>query len=478
MATYKVLPTTAAPPATHRGNADRFRSFAFGYVHAILLSLQVPVFNTYLRLEGYQTTAYATLITLPMLFSPSAHTPQHVLLGWALSALCLGLMVVEPFPAPYCDVRFVLCPRGLAQAADERWPHHNTNAPASAAVYVLLSTLVVLGAALGSAPRPTCVYRHLGAAVAYAHSAVVLNGSAYGGSFALALAPNTAYLLCLGPALAAIATGGATTSRAATPSVWELLQRRSVRQLCFFGFVFGATSRFESTALAPIAVAWASVEPLSDAVARLVATALALAIAHVVGAHASSGNWRRILVGGSILAVLLDATTVFRTIWPGRRDQWAFAGARLASAIPIGLELAVTHWVSSDDTASLVLASASLVGAAAGASLARLLDTIFAPSQLAVGRDDASARWNVSLSFAAAYAIRLLGLCSLGLMPANARSVVSLDATSKRRGILLASGLASVAIVSAIHSGLATLPATACYRFVGGPGAQVDGSCD
>ncbi|KDO32220.1 hypothetical protein SPRG_02698 [Saprolegnia parasitica CBS 223.65] len=469
MATYKVLPTTTAPPPkAHRGNADRFHSFAFGYVHAILLCLQVPVYNTYLRMEGYQTTAYATLITLPMLLSPTSHTPQHVLLGWSLSAVCLGLMVVEPFPAPYCDVRFVLCPRGLTQAADERWPHYNSDAPASAAVYVLLSALVVLGAVIGSAPRPTCVYRHLGAVVAYGHSALALNGPAFGGSFALSMAPNAAYLLCLGPALAAIATAGATTPREATSSTWDLLQRRSVWQLCVFEFVFGASSRFESTALAPIAVAWAHVEPLSDALARLVATVLAMCIAHLLGAHARISDWRRILVGGSIVAVLLDATTVFRTIWHGRRDQWAFAGARLASAVPIGLELAVTQWVSSDDTTSVLLSSASIVGSAAASSLARILDThIFAPSQLAVGRDDAIVRRNVSLSFAASYAIRLFGLLSLGLLPANAnalrslQALDSLDGTSKRPAVMLACGLAFVAIVSATHSGLAILPATA-----------------
>ncbi|OQR88822.1 transmembrane protein [Achlya hypogyna] len=476
--TYVVVPVTVSGPTATAKRATHCQDFSAGYVQAMLLGLHLPLFNNYLRLEGYQTSAYSTLLLLASVgghLLPVQYRATTVG-GWLLAAICLAAMALVPFPAPYCDARAVLCPRDLAQASD-LWPHYNVHAPAHAAVYVVLSAVAVLGASVGSPPPKTVAgYTQLGAIVAHGQTALLLNGAAYGGSFTFSVTPNALFGFCLGPAVVAIASAP-PKPRGTHGGMWAALRQPGMARRIAEFFVFFACSGIEATPQAPIAAAWARVQPLSDAVARGWGTVVTATVAGLLGHFGRRTDWRRMLLVGSVLGVALDSVTVLRTVWPGLRDPWAFAGSRLAGAMRVGLQLAVAQWtaadvdeVNADAVASLLQVTAAVAGAL-GLTLGRLLEAPFAVMQHDIGQDNSAARWQVTYCYAVAYAGNLVGGLWLLVRPAAASSE-RLNAPRTTAAVLV--GAAAFSCASAI---LAVLPSTACSGLGGGPSSALTTQC-
>ncbi|EQC37799.1 hypothetical protein SDRG_04823 [Saprolegnia diclina VS20] len=96
--------------------------FAIGIVYGMIPALKNPVFNNYLNMEGYQTTAYGVLVTLGWSFKVfygmlsdcvpvfGYRRKPWMVLGWAVATVCLLVMAFTPFSKPFCDRRTYECP--------------------------------------------------------------------------------------------------------------------------------------------------------------------------------------------------------------------------------------------------------------------------------------------------------------------------------------------------------------------------------
>ena len=88
----------------------------------MLPAMQYPVFNNYLHMEGYQTSAYCVLVVLGWLFKVffgmhldcvllfGYRRKSWMFIGWTVATVCLCVVTFTPFGAPYCDARHIPCP--------------------------------------------------------------------------------------------------------------------------------------------------------------------------------------------------------------------------------------------------------------------------------------------------------------------------------------------------------------------------------
>ncbi|RHY06535.1 hypothetical protein DYB25_009653, partial [Aphanomyces astaci] len=77
---------------------------AIGIIYGMIPSLNYPIFNVYLQLEGYQTASYNTLVTLGWSFKVfmgmlsdcypifGYRRKSWMLIGWTATMICLTIM--------------------------------------------------------------------------------------------------------------------------------------------------------------------------------------------------------------------------------------------------------------------------------------------------------------------------------------------------------------------------------------------------
>ncbi|KAG9401086.1 hypothetical protein AC1031_009846 [Aphanomyces cochlioides] len=87
---------------------------AIGVVLSMLPALQYPIFNNYLKLEGYQTASYGQLVTLGWSFKVffgmlsdccpifGYRRKSWMLIGWTVTMVCLAIMTFTSLGDPYC----------------------------------------------------------------------------------------------------------------------------------------------------------------------------------------------------------------------------------------------------------------------------------------------------------------------------------------------------------------------------------------
>ncbi|ETV79349.1 hypothetical protein H257_07382 [Aphanomyces astaci] len=137
---------------------------AVGVIYGMIPSLNYPIFNVYLNLEGYQTSAYSQLVTMGWsfkvfmgLFSDcfpifGYRRKSWMLIGWTLTMICLTVMTFSSLGDPYCDrvkakaMNSTACSRVFSRASEKEKDLFNLGAPDQGTKFIMLSMIVSLGA--------------------------------------------------------------------------------------------------------------------------------------------------------------------------------------------------------------------------------------------------------------------------------------------------------------------------------------------
>ncbi|EQC29117.1 hypothetical protein SDRG_13148 [Saprolegnia diclina VS20] len=491
--------------------------FAIGILYGMLPGLKYPVFNNYLHMEGYQTSAYGVLIYIGWSFKVflgmlsdcfplfGYRRKPWMLLGWAIATFGLCLMTFSPFPAPYCD-----------DACLAKMATFNVDAPNSGFKFIVLSVLVGFGYVMADCAADamvveyaqrepaavrgrtqTAVYtsRYMGQMLAQCSIAFLLNGPAYGGSFTFSVSPNVMYGICLVPCalivpstlLFLVEVPSAKVSFADwVANFWGLLQKRVMWQICAFKFLNSAFSSFAATPSAPIARTWAGVEPVNDAIAGVLGSLLMSVIMAVVGKWGLAWNWRYVIALSTIGIILIDALAVFVTVWDVFRNQWFYNGVVLAEKIPDGIRFMVASYCAVEiadvgnegATYGLVTTVGNLATPFASVFY-KLADSVFDVTQTDIARDDDVVKWQVTYCFLLSYAVKLAALLWLFLLPPQKQALQQMKksgGSSRLAGGIVVTVFCFALAFSVTTNFMSIYPATKCYRIAGGQGT-VNGSC-
>ncbi|KDO28880.1 hypothetical protein SPRG_05751 [Saprolegnia parasitica CBS 223.65] len=507
--------------------------FAIGIIYGMLPGLQYPVFNNYLRMEGYQTSAYGVLCTLGWSFKVfygmlsdcvpimGYRRKPWMLIGWGVATLCLCIMTFTPFPAPYCDGRKDKCPSVTPPIAnltrDNKLQYYNFDAPDAGGQFIVLSVIVGFGYVLADCAADamvveyaqrepiairgrtqTAIYilRYIGTMVSQICTAFLLNGKEYSGSFDFAVSVNVMYGICLVPCgLIVLSTFFILVERKSeripfsqwTSSFWGLLQNRVMWQICAFKFlnqVFGAIGATPGT---PIARTWAKVEPLNEALSSVLGSLIMSVVMAIVGKWGLHWNWRWIIALGTISIVLIDGAVVFITIWNVFRNQWFYNGVALAENVPAGIRFIVATYcaveiadVGNEGATYGLVTTVNNLASPFASVLYKLIDSYFDVSQTDIARDDNAVHWQVSYCFLISYASKLAALGWLFLLPpqkAEMQALKKRGGKSKLAGGILIAVFVIALIFSVSTNFMSIYPSTKCYRIAGGKGYFANGTC-
>ncbi|OQR97422.1 Folate-Biopterin Transporter (FBT) Family [Thraustotheca clavata] len=517
---------------SHEAFALFSQYFAIGILYGMLPALQYPIFNNYLHMEGYQTSAYSVLMTLGWSFKVflgmisdcvsicGYRRKPCILVGWSIAATALSIMTFTPFPQPYCNARAISCtsvtPDINTLKASNTLQYYNFNAANEGAPFVVLSVLVGFGYVMANCAvdamvveysqreplsvrgrTQSAIYasRYVGQMLAQLAIAFLLNGREYGGSFDFAVSPNVMYAIGLVPCIFIVPSTlfclvETPTERthfgAWVKNFWRLLQTRVMWQVCAFKFINSAFSSFGATPGSPIARTWAGVEPLNNAIAQVLGSLIMAGIMAGVGSYGLHWNWRWVIALGTISLTILDATATLFTVWDIYRNQWFYTGVGLAEKIPDGIRFMVASYcaveisdVGNEGATYGLITTLGNLASPFAALLYKLTDSHFDVSQNDIARDDTHVRWQVTYCFLLSYAVGLVGLLWLFLLPPQKQALQAMkqNGTSSKLAGGLVISVFLVALVLAVTSNFMSIyPSTKCYRIAGGQGT-VHGVC-
>ncbi|RHZ26597.1 hypothetical protein DYB31_004771 [Aphanomyces astaci] len=496
---------------------------AVGVMYGILPALRYPIFNIYLNLEGYQTSAYKVLIVIGWSFKVfygllsdcvpicGYRRKSWILIGWTVTMICLSVMTFSSFGEPFCNrEKTKFCGTPLEKVPKSELQYFNLTAPDNGTLFILLSMFIAFGYVLSASASDamvveyaqrepvairgriqTAIYtvRELSGIFSYLLSGLALNGPNYAGSFSFALSPNAPYGIVLVPCvLVVLSTIFLLVEKKTEPSCltqwlstfWKSLQSRVMWQICLFRFLSNVFHGVNTTATLPISSHWAKVEPLNDALSNIIGNILFAGILVVVSKWGLHWNWRWTIAAGTLGMIVIDGFVAYMTIWDVVRNQWFFTGVALAENVPQGLRFIVATYMAveiadkGNEGATYGLVSTVSNLASPFASIFyKYVNSYFKVSQNDVKSDTLEVRWDVAYVHMIMYGFKVASLFWLFLLPPQKAEIQALKAhggKSKVAGVLLVV-IFLFCLSFAVSSNIMSIfPSTKCLRIAGGNG--------
>ncbi|KDO33496.1 hypothetical protein SPRG_02304 [Saprolegnia parasitica CBS 223.65] len=480
---------------------------AIGTIYGTIPTLAYPIFNNYLKMEGYQVASYNVLVTLGWSFKVfwgmctdcfpifGYRRKSWMLLGWLVAMTSLLIMAVMPLGDPYCFGNPQVCARAYANASIPDRVYFNIDAPSNGAKFIILSMVTSIGYVMAACASDAMV-------VQYAQrEPVAIRGGfkrrstscarspEYDGSFDFSMGPNVIYGILLGPCVLVCLTTIFVVQEDPAPRVefkfwvssfWELLQKRVMWQICAFRFINTTFLSIGVTATPTIQRAWAKVQPLNDSLSTILGQLLFAGILVVVGKWGLDWNWRHTIALGTIAIVVIDATVVMLTIWDVFRNEWFFTGVALSEQIPGGIRFIVSTYcaveiadVGNEGATYGLVTTVSNLATPFASLIYKLINSYFVVDNVAVARDDTAVRWAVTYCYLISYAFKLAALGWLFLLPpqkAEMQALKRLGGKSKAAGATLVVVFALALVFSVTTNLLSIFPSTKCLRIAGGKG--------
>ncbi|KAG9409602.1 hypothetical protein AC1031_019863 [Aphanomyces cochlioides] len=492
---------------------------AVGILLHSISSLGQAFFGSYLQVDPTLVQTYAVIVGfgwyLKVFFGVISdcfplmgyRRKSYMILGWAITFVCMVVMAAIPFGDPYCrDTSLCQIPQDNL-TSDELQRAFNFNAPSRGSPFIVLTLLLSFGYVMTVCAsdalvlqyarrepieirgRTQCmVYgvREFAGAFAVVLVGVFLNGPSYQGSFSFEIKPNAMYgILCVPSGLALFnsiflineARSDNVPPRIYFQGLWELVQKRVTWQLCLFLMVINLFSNFNAGPAFQAAFVWANVTAwnyISLAIASSIVWSFAV---FSVGRWGLQWNWRWLIGIAVLLSISLEALATLLIIWDRTRNEWIFTALLLFDSIPIALQFTVSFFCGAE------ISDIGNEGAVYG--LLMTIQNIMPPftsvfnSWLSscfradLSTDNSHARSQVTTLFAISCGIRLLSLLSLFLLPSQKRAVQNLKryggSNALAAGIVIAAVFACFAF-AILANLLSIFPSTSCLWIAGGSG--------
>ncbi|ETW06030.1 hypothetical protein H310_03639 [Aphanomyces invadans] len=500
---------------------------AIGVVYGMIPSLNYPIFNVFLNMEGYQTAAYSVLVTLGWSFKVvfgmmsdcvpicGYRRKSWMLIGWAITMTSLAVMAFSSVGDPFCNRANPTFAKYCGQPLQTVPPdaiaaNFNLAAPDNGSKFILLSMVVSFGYVLAACASDamvvqyarrepeairgrvqTAIYtvRTVAGMMSVAIVAVGLNGPNFNGSFSFAVAPNVPYAMCLVPCVVAIVSTTFVVVEEKEMAVsmttwgvgfWALLQQRAMWQVCAFRFINNFFNWISATPSAPIQTYWAHVTPLNDSLSQLAGKAIFAATLAAVASWGLHWNWRWIIALGSVSVVAMDAIVMYLTIWDVVRNQWFFTGVGLSENVPDGVRFIVATYCAVEVADQGVegatyglLTTMNNLAAPLASVVYKYIDSFFDVTNDDIKADTTRVRWDATVVYLISYASKLFALVWLGMLPPQKRQMQALKrggGKSAVAGAVLILLFVTALAFSITSNFMSISPSFKCYRIAGGNG--------
>ena len=505
--------------------------FAIGILYGMLPGMQYSVFQNYLKMEGYQVSAYGVLVVLGWSFKVffgmlsdcvpimGYRRKPWMLIGWVIATICLCIMTFSSFPDPYCDARKIPCPKKVPTGVNmtpelRKW--YNFDAPDQGGKFVMLSVIVSFGYVMAdcapmpwlsstpnvnpwpsaAAPRPPFT-RSATSARRWPRSA--LRSSSTVRNMAARSATRcrpTSFMPSASCRVLSSCSARSSFSSKSRPSAPRLVPTSPTSGLSSKSASCGRSAPSSSSTKSlpvsappravPMASVWAEVEPLNDALSGVLSYLIMTLVMAAVGKWGLHWNWRWVIALGTIGIILIDGLVIFITIWDIFRNQWFFTGVPLADNVPAGIRFIVATYcaveiadVGNEGATYGLVTTISNLASPFASVIYKLIDSYFDVSMDQMAVDDNHVRWEVTYCYFISYACKLAALGWLFLLPPQKEAMQELKKrgqTSKLAGALLVIVFFLALTFSVTTNFLSVYPSTKCLRIAGGKGRK-NGTC-
>lgn len=497
---------------------------AVGIVYGALPGMIYPLMQNYLNVEGVQTVAARSLLTLPWSFKAfygiltdcfpifGYRRRPYIAIGWFICIAMLFCMAWIPLGQPYytdVSVRHVK----PSSYTPEQTATLNPSATMLEGKYTGMMMLATFGYLLADVAADAVVVeyaqrepeltrgrtqsavyavRNLFMMLANLFTGFCLNGREYGGDFTFSLTfPQVmSFLGVLVVPVIPITYCCIVEEQVEAPlfgkymnQLWSVLQQGVVYQVVGYKFFATLFENFTSVALDPIQQYWAKATPMMEKVANIAAIALMAATFSITGRYGLHWNWRRTTFVALIMMLILDATSVFCTTWNIVRNQWFWLGIPVLETIPRGINFILSMYVvvelvkvGQEGAIYGLLSTVSNLAEPFAKTISKNLNAPFNIDNDSIQNDSIELRWAVTKTLILMYSAKIVSLFFLPLLPAQKRETQELrlrrDLDSPTMGFLTIFYLAAAFIYTIVANMLSIIPYTSCTILAGGSGCD------
>ncbi|EEY54159.1 uncharacterized protein PITG_19677 [Phytophthora infestans T30-4] len=392
----------------------------------------------------------------------------YIVIGWGMTFLSCFLMAVLPLGDPYYGDQSI-ADLDTAELTPEQLATIDTDAPNRGIKMIILMMFANFGTVLaysgfngtmieisqqepahlrGTAMGDCDVVFYWFAVVSAFFTGLGLNSEDYGGTFSWSVGFNAIMGVCAATSLIVLpfcwwciqeerVTSG--PSKSVYTFLYELLQRKTIYRYIAFRFFYNVMAMISVTSASAIQSTWAGVEPINNGIATMLAAFL----------------------------------TMLGT-------QWFWLGVPLLEKIPF----AATDFVgalfmlevdSEDFEATLfgLAVTSQRVGIPFATVITKSIDGYFDIEREYIQQDDHHVRSQVTYAYLIAYAVNLLAIVFVVLLPRQKEELHRMqrdNATNKIMGIATICVLIFALAWSLMTNILSLFDSTSCLRIAGGSG--------
>ncbi|KDO22968.1 hypothetical protein SPRG_21056 [Saprolegnia parasitica CBS 223.65] len=359
--------------------------------------------------------------------------------GWLVTLASLCVMAFSDFGAPYCDPNdYPGCWHPNANITSGAF---DLAAPSRVSWYRIPTFFATLGVVIVAASadgllveysqREPIVTRGQIMVMTYATTGsgglnarffnqFFLNGERYGGTYSFSAGPNVAYYFAISMALlglglvvgmfhdtkpALVKQESSSSSQRWSSGLWKLLHNRGIAQLLAFRFAFNLFSMISG---API-LSW--VTNLDMGWINITPRLLFISATMYYGRFALQWNWRRVLAFWTFSNIVLMALATFFVICDVSRNAYLYSVLLVLTGVPVAIINLIMAVI-----AGLWASIRDLNVPIANKVRSWLLDGFPATMSL---KDDAETKHHVAYMHLIAFAIQLIGLVWIVLLPSQ-----------------------------------------------------------
>ncbi|GAB9476196.1 Folate-biopterin transporter [Globisporangium polare] len=492
---------------------------AVGLVYGTLPNTIMPFFTYYLNMEGTTTTSARALLSIPWSLKVfigilSDCVPiggyrrrPYMVLGWAVASTCLYTMAYLPLGKPYFpnpELRSVK-PESytLAQTVSL-----NKEAPNSGAVYIVLMMFATLGylfadvaadaivveyaqrepiATRGRTQTAIYCVRFLFGIFAQMIIGFGLSSPEYGGDFDFGISfPVTMFILATFCVPVIPMTWYfvreekvvAPVFKTYLADLWLVVQSKAVYQVIAYSFFSGVFGGFSYVASDPITSYWVRATSFNLSVSGIIGSAVMVATLMFTGKYGLDWNWRTMQVVTAIAIVALDATCTMVVTWDLLRSKWFWLGLPIAESVPAGVSFLISTYVvvelAGKGNEGAIYGLMTTVGNLGGPVALTLTKTLNAPFKVHnddIMNDTYDVRRDVTVTILMSYAMKLLALAFLPLLPrqkAETQELKKSGGASRKMGAITIAYLLFALFWSVLMNLLSIFASTSCLAITGG----------
>ncbi|EQC28683.1 hypothetical protein SDRG_13558 [Saprolegnia diclina VS20] len=496
-----------------------------GIFLGVFPAMAYPVFQNYLRMQGYQVQSYQALMRLSwcvkiFLGLLSDCIPvrgyrrrPYIMLGWLIASISCLIMVFLPFPDPYYGkASLVNKPIANISVEDQR-QFMNLSAPNSAGIFVMLSAIATFGSVMvvcaadgltveyaqrepaatrGRFQTMIYVVRDSTKILPQIAVGLCMNSFQYAGHYDWSITPNVVYGALLVPCGICLTTSAfwmveqkvrPFTLASYFQSLWQLIQLRVVWQLCMYLLLSQIFLFFEETVTTPIQTLWLQLDPVFEVLwgpVGILGGCLYSGVMFFRGKWTLEWDWRRTIIYSTITLVSIDAIFKLTSVWAVVRNPYYFVIGKSLLQIPRAIvflsgayPLVEIADMGNEGAVYALAGTCGNLGVPFGTVLYKTVDSFFHVSINDIQVDDTFVRWEVSYCYLISFSAKLFSLAFLGLFPRQKAHVHLLKRrgeSSRVAGTIMVVSFVLLLIYSIVTNILPFYKATSCLRIAGGRG--------